>query len=203
MIPVIPLNSQGETKIKINGKLHQVLIGTGVTLSTLNPLAPEPADGILRKLEEASEGWEFLLESALLSVVPGREESKISHFLILSKSDSCEFNFGVNIGCWSFLFQGQLNFLSPFVSWKCGLAFRLPGVPKLSVLVYAGSSIIRLGTQKYCQTEMWVELHLWLGSCQLLPAPLENCLSPTLFWLSWGVALDLGRVGYFEVVQYC
>ena len=51
----------------------------------------------------------------------------------------------------------------------------------------------RLGASKYGQTEMWVE-HLWLGS---IVSPPGNCLGPSFFWLSLGVALDLGRVLYF------
>lgn len=34
---MIPLNEQGETKIKINGEPSTVLVDTGATLSALNP----------------------------------------------------------------------------------------------------------------------------------------------------------------------
>lgn len=34
---MIPLNEQGETKIKINGEPNTVLVDTGATLSALNP----------------------------------------------------------------------------------------------------------------------------------------------------------------------
>lgn len=37
LLPVITLNSQEKTKIKINGKPYQILVDTITTLSTLNP----------------------------------------------------------------------------------------------------------------------------------------------------------------------
>ena len=41
LLPVTPFNSQGETKIKINGKPCQILVDTRATLSTLNPTCLE------------------------------------------------------------------------------------------------------------------------------------------------------------------
>lgn len=100
LLPVIPLNSLGETKIKINGKLCQILIDTGATLFSLNLLALEPADGILGILAEASKGWEFLIESALLDRCSAwsRKEGKISFVHSIPNPDSCESGFGLPIG---------------------------------------------------------------------------------------------------------
>ena len=61
----------------------------------------------------------------------------------------------VTTGCLSFLSQGWLlsSYLSYFVSWELGLV-----------------TTILEGLPKYGWTEMWVALHLQLGSYELLPA---------------------------------
>lgn len=53
---VISLNGQRGTNVKIKGKPWQILIDSRATLPTLNLLVPEPTDGLLGKLAEASQG---------------------------------------------------------------------------------------------------------------------------------------------------
>lgn len=76
------------------------------------------------------------------------------------------------------------------------LTLYLPGtaVTFLSVLfsvLRAWLGNCQVGDPKHGWAEMGIELHLWLGS---IGSPQGNCLSPSSFWLSLGVALDLGRV---------
>lgn len=124
-------------------------------------------------MAKASEAWEILPESALTDLCSAQlRKVKLKVVPSFPNLDSWEFSFGVPIGCWSFLSQGQLfpSYLSCFVSWELSLAFCLPETCRLLVLAYTGSSTIRLGAQKYGQTEMWVALHLQWGSYHLLPA---------------------------------
>ena len=64
LLSVIPFNSPGEAKIKINEKPCRVLTDTGLHSLLETLLTLEPADGILGKPAEAKEGWEFLPASA-------------------------------------------------------------------------------------------------------------------------------------------
>ena len=50
-----------------------------------------------------------------------------------------------------------------------------------------------LGVQKFGWIEVWVPLHLWLGSYQL-----SGKSSKSFFSLLGGIALDLRRVVSFE-----
>ena len=89
--------------------------------------------------------------------------------------------FHLPTGCLSFLSQWWLlpPYLSHFVSWELDLA------------------TVRLeGPLKYGRTEMWVALHLWLGSYQVLP-PLKGIIYACFSFVSFRAALDLGRVVSF------
>ena len=61
-LPVISINYQGETEIKINRKSCQILKDTKTALSILNPLTAESEDEIWGKLAEAWEECQFSLK---------------------------------------------------------------------------------------------------------------------------------------------
>lgn len=144
LLPVIPLNSQGKTKIKTNEKPWQILGDIRATLSTLNSLALELDDRILGKLAEASEGWEFLPESAPPD-------------LYSAQSRDSKVKFHVVPHWLSILFSPRDSYclLACLILWQLGLAFCQPGTGRLLVLAFADNLTIRLGAQTYGQTEVW------------------------------------------------
>lgn len=76
VLPVIPLNRQGEAKIKINGKPWQILVDTGATLIKSHS---EACRRDAWKLAEVHEGQEFLPEAALPDLLPGQERKVKFH----------------------------------------------------------------------------------------------------------------------------
>lgn len=103
LLPIIPLNSQEETRIKVNEKPCQLLvINQGDTLFLIPHLTLEVAVGILGKPAETREGWKFLRESAPLPGAQEGEEVKISYCSSLWKSKS--------LGYWPCVSQGELLF---------------------------------------------------------------------------------------------
>ena len=78
------------------------------------------------------------------------------------------------------------------------LGFLPAGTCRLLVLRYGGSSTIRP------QNMVGQKCGLYpICSLSTVASSQRNCPSISFFWLSLGVALHLGRVVYFGVVQYC
>lgn len=97
VLPLIPLNSQGETKSKINGKPCQILVDTGASFSILNPALIEQKKSCEKEV----------------SVV--RVSNEIQSFYInLQSDDSGTFD------CKSFFWFLFVLFL--FVFWLCDTA---------------------------------------------------------------------------------
>lgn len=174
----ILLNIRDETKIKINRKpcqiLEEILEDPRAKLSSLSHTPSEPIGRIMGKLAKASKGREFFLMSVLLiSIVPGRER-KVKFHIVLSfpNPDSCWVWF------WSAYWLPILSLPGTVIAFLfvlfcvlrtwCGF---LPAwTHRLPVLVYAVSSTISLGTQRYNQMKMgWTLLAARYGQqkCRL------------------------------------
>lgn len=52
----MPLNSQWETEMEINGKLCPILVDSRAICSTLSPVAWDPAGEVLGKVAEGGKG---------------------------------------------------------------------------------------------------------------------------------------------------
>lgn len=118
LLPVTPLNSRMETKIKINGEYHQILVDTRATLSTWNPTHSGTYKLDSRKMGRS---WRRVRiptrvsSSRFLSVVLSQEEGKILHCFFLFKYKPIDYRF-----CHSD--EQLLPYVSSFMSWDHGLA---------------------------------------------------------------------------------
>lgn len=86
-----------------------------------------------------------------------------------------------NIGYHPFFRRRATAFLSHFVSWELGL------------------TTIRLGPPTYDQNMVWIAPQLVAGVLLTVATSRGNCLSPSSFWLSLGVTLDLQRAVAFAL----
>lgn len=80
LLPVIPLNSQGKTKIKVNGKPCQLPVDTWAIFSKLNSLMPELTPG--KNCQKSAKGeTPYQHQFSQTSVVPGHERKVKLHIV--------------------------------------------------------------------------------------------------------------------------